>query len=72
MEYEVGQKFLRVRRPISSFKSADEEEKWKISMKLLERYEGPYEIIRKISPILYDADINGVETRVHAINMKPY
>ena len=71
-EYEVGQMFLKVRRPISSFKSVDEEEAYKISMKLLERYEGPYEIIRKISPVLYDANIEGVETRVHATNMKPF
>jgi hypothetical protein len=72
VEYEPEQKFLRVKRPTSSFKSADAEEKWKISMKLLERYEGPYKIIRKISPVLYDAEIEGVETRVHAGNMKPF
>jgi exodeoxyribonuclease III len=72
VEYEPDQKFLRVRRPTSSFKSADAEEKWKISMKLLERYEGPYKIIRKISPVLYDAEVEGVVTRVHAGNMKPY
>ena len=71
-EYEPGQEFLRVRRPISTFKSADEEESWKISMKLMERYEGPYKIIRKINPVVYDADINGKEVRVHAANMKPY
>ncbi len=52
--------------------SVDGEEKWKISMKLLERYEGPYTIIRKINPVLYDADVAGVETRVHATNMKPF
>ena len=72
VEYDVGQKFMRVRRPITSFKSAEEQEEWKISSKLLERYEGPYEIIRKISPVLYDANIDGVETRVHATNMKPF
>jgi hypothetical protein len=72
VEYEPGQKFMRVRRPISAFKSADEEEAWKISMKLLERYEGPYKVIRKINPILYDADIDGKEERVHAGSMKPY
>jgi hypothetical protein len=38
----------------------------------LERYEGPYKIIRKINPVLYDAEIDGVEKRVHAGNMKPY
>ena len=72
VEYEPGQEFLRVRRPISTFQSADEKEKWKISMKLLERYEGPYKIIRKISPVLYDADIGGKEERVHVANMKPF
>jgi len=72
VEYAPGDKFLRVRRPISTFKSADDKEKWKISMKLLERFEGPYEVIRKISPVLYDANVEGVETRVHAINMKPF
>jgi hypothetical protein len=72
VEYETGQEFLRVRRPISSFKSAEEKEAWKISMKLLERYEGPYKVIRKINPVLYDADINGKEVRVHAGNMKPF
>jgi hypothetical protein len=72
VEYEKGQQFFRVRRPISNFKSVDEEEKWKVSMKLLERFEGPYKIIRRINPVLYDADIEGKEVRVHASNMKPF
>ena len=72
VEYKKGQLFLKVRRPTSSFNSIDDEEKWKISMKLLERYEGPYRILNRVSPVLYDADIEGVETRVHAENMKPY
>lgn len=71
-EYKPGQQFMLVRRPISEFNSPDAEEAWKISMKLLERYEGPYTIIRMINPVLYDADINGKETRVHAVNMKPF
>lgn len=73
-EYEPGQLFLRTRRPVSKFISgtSDEKEQVQISMKLLERYEGPYKIIRKISPILYDCDINGKEVRLHAVNMKPY
>ena len=72
VEYKPGQQFMKARRPVSTFKSAEEEEAWKISMKLLERYEGPYRIIRKISPILYDADIDGKVVRVHANSMKPY
>jgi hypothetical protein len=73
VEYEVGQLFMRVRRPYSSFKSADEKEAWKITAKLLERYEGPFRITRKVNPVLYEAEINGVkDVRVHAVNMKPF
>jgi hypothetical protein len=72
VEYEVGQQFFKVKRPVSSFKSADEKEEWKISQKLLERFEGPYKIVGKISPVLYDAVVNGKEVRVHASNMKPF
>jgi exodeoxyribonuclease III len=72
VEYQEGQKFMRVRRPISRFKSADEKEAWKISAKLLERFEGPYRIIRRISPVLYEADIDGKSVTVHAVNMKPF
>jgi exodeoxyribonuclease III len=72
VEYEVGQQFMRVRRPISQFKSADEKTAWKISAKLLERYEGPYVIVSKVNPILYEAEIDGKLVRVHAVNMKPF
>jgi len=72
VEYEIGQKFMMVRRPVSAFKSIDDEEAYKISMKLVERYEGPYIITKKISPILYEANIEGSIKRVHAIHMKPF
>lgn len=72
VEYKVGQEFFKVRRPVSVFKSADEEEQYSVTMKLLERYEGPYTIIRKVNPVLYDAEVDGKEERVHAINMKPF
>ena len=77
-EYEPGQQVFRVRRPVSTFLSGTEvdhlkqRQKEKVSMKLLERFEGPYEIIRKINPVLYDIEIDGKEVRVHATNMKPY
>jgi hypothetical protein len=57
---------------MTTFKSAEEKEAWKITMKLLERFEGPYKIIRKLSPVLYDAEVDGKEVRVHAGNMKPF
>ena len=72
VEYEVGQQFMRVRRPISKFKSADEKEAWKITAKLLERFEGPYRVTAKVNPVLYEAEIDGKTVRVHAVNMKPF
>lgn len=70
-EYEVGDKFYRKRHPVRAFKSAGEKEKWKISMKLQSRYQGPYVISERINAVLYEAIINGVKCRVHAVNMKP-
>jgi hypothetical protein len=72
VEYKIGQKFMLTRRPMTKFKSDEEKTAWKISMKLLERYEGPYVITKVINPVLYEAVINGEETRVHAVNMKPF
>ena len=72
VEYLEGQQFMRVRRPISKFKSADEKDAWKISAKLMERFEGPYRIVRRINPVLYEAEIDGKLVRVHAVNMKPF
>ena len=78
VEYEPGQRVFRVRRPVSSFLSGtsldhlQKRQKEKVSMKLFERFEGPYIIIRKINPVLYDLEIDGKEVRVHAVNMQPY
>ena len=69
--YEVGQEFFRVIYPTTIFNDPESKEAYKISRKLMERYVGPYKIIRRISPVQYDADIDGVITRVHALNMKP-
>jgi hypothetical protein len=63
---------MLAKRPLTKFRSDKDKRIWKISMKLLERYEGPYVITKIINPILYEANINGEDTRVHAINMKPF
>ena len=72
VEYKIGQKFMLTKRPITRFKSDDEKTAWKLSMKLLERFEGPYVITGVVNPVLYEAMINGETTRVHAVNMKPF
>jgi hypothetical protein len=38
---------------------------------LLKQHEGPYKIISMINPALYDAEVNGKVTRVHALYMNP-
>jgi hypothetical protein len=70
--YSSGDKFFRAKRAVYEFKSADEEAKYKITAKLMARYEGPYTVIRRISPILYDVNIDGKSARMSAVNMKPY
>ena len=72
IEYQKGQQFFLVRRPTYDFKSTEDEEDYKITMKLLERFEGPYTVLRKVNPVVYEAEIDGKEKRVHAINMKPF
>jgi hypothetical protein len=38
----------------------------------LERYEGPYRIVRVVNPVLYEAEIVGKLVRAHAVNRKPF
>jgi hypothetical protein len=70
-EYEVGDLFYRKRNRVRTFKSAQEQETYKINLKLQARYEGPYKIVEKVNAVVYVADINGERKRIHAINMKP-
>jgi hypothetical protein len=70
-EYTEGQLFMRERRPVYEFKSADDEIKYHINAKLQARFDGPHKVIRKLSPILYEAEIEGIEKRISAVNMKP-
>lgn len=71
VEYEVGDMFYRKRNRVRTFKSAQEQETYKINMKLQARYEGPYKIVEKVSAVLYVAEIDGQRKRIHAVNMKP-
>ena len=70
-EYTVGQEFFLVKRPQTTFTDKEAKKEYNMTAKLLERYVGPYRILRKISPVQYDADVDGEERRVHALNMKP-
>jgi hypothetical protein len=70
-EYAVGDMFYRKRNQVRTFKSVQERETYKINVKLAARFEGPYKITRRVSAVLYEAEIDGVLKRIHAVNMKP-
>ena len=70
IEYEIGQRFLLIRRSVRELKSTDKKETYKIAMKLLEECKGPYVIKEKVSPVVCVTNIDGKFERVHAVNMK--
>jgi hypothetical protein len=49
---------------------AETRTKWRISAKLSYRYTGPHRVVKVINPVMYLANIDGVERRVHATLMK--
>jgi hypothetical protein len=63
--------FAKLKKPIYEFKSADDEKTYHINSQLQARYDGPHKVVWKVSPVLYDAEINGVEKKISAINTKP-
>ena len=53
------------------YKDLEDEAEFVLSSKLQARYAGPYRITRKLSDILYEAQVHGTKRVIHAINMKP-
>ena len=49
VEFEEGQEFMRLRKPVYESKSTDDEASYQTSAKLQARYDGPHRVIRKIS-----------------------
>ena len=71
-EYEPGQYFLLKRIPKRFFRQTRRGEPFRLVFKFQHRWTGPFRIMEKRSPILYEADVHGTRQMVHAINMKPY
>ena len=71
-EYESGQYFMLKRIPKGFFRQTRKGEPFRLVFKFQHRWTGPFRIVRKLSPILYEADIHGLTEVVHAVNMKPY
>jgi hypothetical protein len=68
--YSVGEYFYHRYVPKSFLKTKKEQKHFKLSIKLQNRWSGPFRIMRVISPVIYEADIHGTLKKVHAINMK--
>jgi hypothetical protein len=71
VEYKEGDQCYRKRNRVRVFKSIQEKETYKINVKLQARFEGPYQVVRRVSAVVYEVNIDGVTKRVHATNMKP-
>jgi hypothetical protein len=56
---------------VRTFRSVQERETNKINVKLAARFEGPYKVVRKVNAVVYVAEIDGEQKRIHAVNMKP-
>jgi hypothetical protein len=69
--YEINQLCFIKRIPRKFYRDIQDEEKYKISAKLLARYAGPYRIVEKKSEVVYIAMVHGQRRAIHAINMKP-
>jgi hypothetical protein len=71
-EFKVGDKVMIERPPKTVFISADDNEKHKVTRSFGNKYEGPYEIIKKISPITYILNVKGKNQHHGVERMKRY
>jgi hypothetical protein len=69
-EYMVGDLVMVSATPKQKLLSWIEKEKRAVSAALQPRYSGPYPIVKVTSPVTYIVKINGIDQRVHAVNMK--
>jgi hypothetical protein len=70
-EYNVGDFFYTRRVAKRFYKDNIDEQVYKLNAKLQCRWTGPYIITKKISPVLYEADVHNEKRMVHAVNMRP-
>jgi hypothetical protein len=51
MKYERGQLFVRLKKPVYKFKSADDEKSCHINAEFQARYDRPRKVIGRLNPI---------------------
>ena len=69
-EFNEGDYVFLKHVPRRFYRDDIHKKRYKLSRKLQVRYVGPYRIINKFSPVVYQVEINNKLKTVHAINMK--
>jgi hypothetical protein len=69
-EYEVGDFFYQKRIANRFYKNDTDEVIHKLNAKLQYRWTDPYIITKKLSPVVYEADVHNKKKIVHAVNMR--
>jgi transposase InsO family protein len=71
-EFHEGDKVMIEKPPKTTYISAEDSEIHKTTRSLGNKYEGPYQIVRKISPITYIVNVKGKEQHHGIERMKRY
>jgi transposase InsO family protein len=70
VEFEVGDYVFLRSVPKRFYRDLKEKKRYLITRKLQMRWIGPYRIVSKFNPVLYQVDINDKLKTIHAVNMK--
>jgi hypothetical protein len=57
--FNVGDRVWLEQPPVTTFISQDDHEKYKVKKAFRPRFSGPYEVVKKISPITYVLNVGG-------------
>jgi hypothetical protein len=68
--YKPGATFYLKQIPKRDFKNPHDEELYKISKKLQDRYSGPHTVISQVNPVIYNCLVNNKAKKIHLNKMK--
>jgi hypothetical protein len=68
--YKPGATFYLKQVPKRDFKNPQDEELYKVSKKLQDRYSGPHTVISQINPVIYNCLVHNKVKKIHLNKMK--
>lgn len=71
-EHNVGDYIFLKYVPRRFYRDDQDQQRYKLSRKLQMRFTGPYRVVKKFNPVLYQVDVHNVLKTVHAFNMKAW